>query len=98
MRARARTGQRVPPRNCGPRSVRHVPRAAAPLYLILRKIERIGENLSQVSAAEREHRISLRLESPSHIDYLVQPLVLDGSGIRPPLIAAGINLSAGRSD
>src|SRR6202011_983963 len=31
----------------------------------------------------------------SHIDYLVQPLVLDDSGIRPPLIAAGINLFGG---
>src|SRR6202011_528902 len=31
----------------------------------------------------------------SHIDYLVQPLVLDDSGIRPPLIAGGINLFGG---
>jgi glycerol-3-phosphate O-acyltransferase len=66
-----------------------------PLYPILRKIERIGENLSQVSAAEREHRIVYVSNHRSHIDYLVQPLVLDGSGIRPPLIAAGINLFGG---
>jgi len=31
----------------------------------------------------------------SHIDYLVQPLVLDDNGIRPPLLAAGINLFGG---
>ena len=29
------------------------------------------------------------------IDYLVEPLVLDDNGIRPPLIAAGINLFGG---
>ena len=66
-----------------------------PLYPILRKIERIGENLSQVSAAEREHRIVYVSNHKSHIDYLVQPLVLDDNGIRPPLIAAGINLFGG---
>ena len=31
----------------------------------------------------------------SHIDYLVEPLVLDDAGIRPPIIAAGINLFGG---
>jgi glycerol-3-phosphate O-acyltransferase len=31
----------------------------------------------------------------SHLDYLVEPLVLDDNGIRPPLIAAGINLFGG---
>jgi glycerol-3-phosphate O-acyltransferase len=66
-----------------------------PLYPILRKIERIGENLSQVSATEREHRIVYVSNHRSHIDYLVQPLVLDDNGIRPPLIAAGINLFGG---
>jgi glycerol-3-phosphate O-acyltransferase len=66
-----------------------------PLYPILRKIERIGENLAQVSAAERAHRIVYVSNHRSHIDYLVQPLVLDDNGIRPPLIAAGINLFGG---
>src|SRR6266480_7425105 len=66
-----------------------------PLYPILRKIERIGEHLSQVSAAERDHRIVYVSNHRSHIDYLVQPLVLDDNGIRPPLIAAGINLFGG---
>ena len=31
----------------------------------------------------------------SHTDYLVEPLVLDDNGIRPPVIAAGINLFGG---
>jgi glycerol-3-phosphate O-acyltransferase len=31
----------------------------------------------------------------SHLDYLVEPIVLDDHGIRPPLIAAGINLFGG---
>ena len=66
-----------------------------PLYPILRKIERIGENLPQVAAAERDHRIVYVSNHRSHIDYLVQPLVLDDNGIRPPLIAAGINLFGG---
>jgi glycerol-3-phosphate O-acyltransferase len=66
-----------------------------PLYPILRKIERIGENLSRVSTAEREQRIIYVSNHKSHIDYLVQPLVLDDNGIRPPLIAAGINLFGG---
>jgi 1-acyl-sn-glycerol-3-phosphate acyltransferase len=66
-----------------------------PLYPILRKIERIGEQLSQVAEAERHHRIVYVSNHRSHIDYLVQPLVLDDSGIRPPLIAAGINLFGG---
>src|SRR6266478_8866825 len=66
-----------------------------PLYPILRKIERIGENLPQVWAAERDRRIIYVSNHRSHIDYLVQPLVLDDNGIRPPLIAAGINLFGG---
>src|SRR5438094_5283841 len=66
-----------------------------PLYPILRKIERIGENLPQVRAAERDRRLVYVSNHRSHIDYLVQPLVLDDNGIRPPLIAAGINLFGG---
>ena len=31
----------------------------------------------------------------AHTDYLVEPLVLDDNGIRPPVIAAGINLFGG---
>jgi glycerol-3-phosphate O-acyltransferase len=56
-----------------------------PLYPILRKIERLGENVDVVKAATRA----------GHTDYLAEPLVLDDNGIRPPIIAAGINLFGG---
>src|SRR5258708_22146595 len=66
-----------------------------PLYPILRKIERKHENLHHVHAAVRNHRVVYASNHKSHIDYLVEPLVLDDNGIRPPLIAAGINLFGG---
>src|SRR6476469_7099346 len=66
-----------------------------PLYPILRKIERLHENLHFVTGAVRSHRIVYASNHKSHTDYLVQPLVLDDNGIRPPLIAAGINLFGG---
>src|SRR5689334_1041091 len=66
-----------------------------PLYPILRKIERLHENLHYVEAAVRTHRIVYASNHKSHTDYLVEPLVLDDNGIRPPLIAAGVNLFGG---
>src|SRR5216683_196172 len=66
-----------------------------PLYPILRKIERKHEQLHHVVAAVRDHRIVYASNHTSHTDYLVEPLVLDDNGIRPPLIAAGINLFGG---
>src|SRR5438876_11269983 len=66
-----------------------------PLYPILRKIERRHENLHYVLSAVRSHRIIYASNHKSHTDYLVEPLVLDDNGIRPPLIAAGINLFGG---
>src|SRR5436189_5346738 len=66
-----------------------------PLYPILRKIERKHENLHYVTSAVRGHRIVYASNHKSHTDYLVEPLVLDDNGIRPPLIAAGINLFGG---
>src|SRR4051812_29388728 len=66
-----------------------------PLYPILRKIERIGEQVAHAAGAERDKRIVYVSNHKSHIDYLAQPLVLDDNGIRPPLIAAGINLFGG---
>src|SRR5436189_2581987 len=66
-----------------------------PLYPILRKIERKHENLHYVATAARTHRIVYASTHKSHTDYLVEPLVLDDNGIRPPLIAAGINLFGG---
>ncbi|PYR30904.1 MAG: hypothetical protein DMF92_07100, partial [Acidobacteria bacterium] len=66
-----------------------------PLYPILRKIERKPENLHHPVAAAREHRVVYASNHKSHTDYLVEPLVLDDNGVRPPLIAAGINLFGG---
>jgi glycerol-3-phosphate O-acyltransferase len=66
-----------------------------PLYPILRKIERKHEQLHHVVAAVRNHRVVYASNHKSHTDYLVEPLVLDDNGIRPPLIAAGINLFNG---
>jgi 1-acyl-sn-glycerol-3-phosphate acyltransferase len=66
-----------------------------PLYPILRKIERIGEHVDVVKTAARAGRVIYASNHKSHIDYLVEPLVLDDNGIRPPIIAAGINLFGG---
>lgn len=66
-----------------------------PLYPILRKIERVPEQLQHVTAAVRAHRLVYASNHKSHTDYLVEPLVLDDNGIRPPVIAAGINLFGG---
>src|SRR5579871_2080649 len=66
-----------------------------PLYPILRKIERKHEQLHFAKDAVRSHRVIYASNHKSHTDYLVEPLVLDDNGIRPPLIAAGINLFGG---
>jgi glycerol-3-phosphate O-acyltransferase len=66
-----------------------------PLYPILRKIERKPEQVHHVLNAARGHRIVYASNHKSHTDYLVEPLVLDDNGVRPPLIAAGINLFGG---
>jgi glycerol-3-phosphate O-acyltransferase len=66
-----------------------------PLYPILRKIERIGENTPAAIDASARYRVVYASNHRSHIDYLVEPLVLDDAGIRPPIIAAGINLFGG---
>jgi glycerol-3-phosphate O-acyltransferase len=66
-----------------------------PLYPILRKIERIDEHVEIAQQATRDGRVIYISNHKSHLDYLVEPLVLDDNGIRPPVIAAGINLFAG---
>ena len=43
----------------------------------------------------RRGRVVYVSNHKSHLDYLVEPLVLDDNGIRPPLLAAGINLFGG---
>jgi glycerol-3-phosphate O-acyltransferase len=66
-----------------------------PLYPILRKVERLSENIDVVKAAARTKRLIYASNHKSHIDYLAEPLVLDDNGVRPPVIAAGINLFGG---
>ncbi len=66
-----------------------------PLYPILRKIERIDENVDIAQQVTRTGRAVYISDHKSHLDYLVEPLVLDDNGIRPPVIAAGINLFGG---
>src|SRR5215467_9913470 len=66
-----------------------------PLYPILRKIEKVPEHAANALAATHNHRVVYASNHKSHIDYLVEPIVLDDAGVRPPLIAAGINLFGG---
>ena len=66
-----------------------------PLYPLLRKIERRQVNVEIAQSATRKNRVIYASNHKSHTDYLVQPLVLDDNNIRPPVIAAGINLFGG---
>ena len=66
-----------------------------PLYPILRKVERVEEHVSIPQQATRAGRVIYVSNHKSHLDYLVEPLVLDDNGIRPPVTAAGINLFGG---
>jgi glycerol-3-phosphate O-acyltransferase len=66
-----------------------------PLYPILRKIERHAEGVEHAAAATTNGRVIYASNHRSHIDYLVEPLALDEAGIRPPIMAAGINLFGG---
>lgn len=66
-----------------------------PLYPILRKVERLDEHVGIAQQATRAGRVIYVSNHKSHLDYLVEPLVLDDNGIRPPVTAAGINLFGG---
>jgi 1-acyl-sn-glycerol-3-phosphate acyltransferase len=66
-----------------------------PVYLLLRTVERIGEHVEVAKAATRAARVVYAANHRSHLDYLVAPLVLDDNGVRPPIIAAGINMFGG---
>jgi glycerol-3-phosphate O-acyltransferase len=66
-----------------------------PLYPILRKVRRIAEHVEYPREALSRGRVVYVSNHKSHLDYLVEPLVLDDNGIRPPLTAAGINLFGG---
>lgn len=66
-----------------------------PLYPILRKVERMAEHVDHARDAVRRGRVVYVSNHKSHLDYLIEPLVLDDNGVRPPLLAAGINLFGG---
>ena len=66
-----------------------------PLYPILRKIERVAEQIDFAREATRSGRVVYASNHKSHTDYLVELLVLDENGVRPPIVAAGINLFGG---
>ena len=66
-----------------------------PLYPILRKVTRVPEHLEHPIGATRQGRVVYVSNHKSHLDYLVEPLVIDDNGLRPPVTAAGINLFGG---
>ncbi len=66
-----------------------------PLYPILRKITRVAEHAEIVTDATRRGRVVYVSNHRSHTDYLIEPMVLEDLAIRPPVIAAGINLFGG---
>ena len=67
-----------------------------PLYPILRKLERIDEHPEIATRAiAAGKRVVYASNHRSHMDYLLELLALDDAGIRPPVIAAGINLFGG---
>jgi len=66
-----------------------------PLYPILRKVDRVEEHVAIAQQAAQSGRVIYVSNHKSHLDYLVEPLVLDDAGIRPPVTAAGINLFGG---
>ncbi|HUF48727.1 MAG TPA: 1-acyl-sn-glycerol-3-phosphate acyltransferase, partial [Vicinamibacterales bacterium] len=66
-----------------------------PLYPILRKVARVPEGLEHPRRATASGGVVYVSNHKSHLDYLIEPLVLDDHGIRPPVLAAGINLFGG---
>ena len=66
-----------------------------PLYPILRKIQRHEEHVERAQAATQSNRVIYASNHKSHMDYLVELVVLDDHGVRPPVITAGINLFNG---
>jgi glycerol-3-phosphate O-acyltransferase len=66
-----------------------------PLYPILRKVKRVTEGIEHALDATGRGHVVYVSDHKSHLDYLVEGLVLDDAGIRPPLMIAGINLFGG---
>jgi glycerol-3-phosphate O-acyltransferase len=66
-----------------------------PLYPILRKVERVPEGLPHLQRALDTGRVVYVSNHKSHLDYLIELLILEDHDFRPPIIAAGINLFGG---
>ena len=66
-----------------------------PLYPIFRKIDRRVEGIEHVRAATASGRVVYISNHKSHLDYLLELLALEDFQVRPPVIAAGINLFGG---
>jgi glycerol-3-phosphate O-acyltransferase len=66
-----------------------------PLYPILRKVERVAEGMPNLLGALDTGRVVYVSNHKSHLDYLIELLILEDHDIRPPIIAAGINLFGG---
>jgi glycerol-3-phosphate O-acyltransferase len=66
-----------------------------PLYPILRKVERVAEGLPHLRTALDTGRVVYVSNHKSHLDYLIELLILEDYDLRPPIIAAGINLFGG---
>jgi glycerol-3-phosphate O-acyltransferase len=66
-----------------------------PLYPILRKVRRVSEHVEHVITATRDGHVVYISNHKSHLDYLVDGMVLEDHAIRPPLMVAGINLFGG---
>lgn len=66
-----------------------------PLYAIYKKVPHVIEHPEYPQQASRRGHLVYVSNHKSHLDYLIELLVIELSGIRPPLIAAGINLFGG---
>ena len=58
-------------------------------------MQRVGEHTERAVKAAEAGRVIWVSNHRSHVDYLVEPLVMIDAGIPPPLMAAGINLFGG---
>lgn len=66
-----------------------------PLYAIYKKVPHVIEHAEHPRQAAAHGHLVYVSNHKSHLDYLIELLVIERSGIRPPLIAAGINLFGG---
>ena len=89
-------GSRPTSRSCAPRSAtRSTARSSTRSIRSCARSSASASTSTSRKAATRAGRVVYASNHRSHTDYLVEPLVLDDNGIRPPIIAAGINLFGG---